>query len=527
MLIYFVVAPVFMALLQYIFPNAKWGKQLCLLVQGALLAFSFYLFTITREAPITTNIGGYHGILGIHLQADSLSSVFLILAAFLFLLASIYCYREKKDRLFWCLMFIWQGTLIGLLLTRDFFNVFVMIEVITMVITILIMFERSKRSIYEGMIYLMTNVVASQFYLFGVGYLYRLTGRLDMEAIMQVMHTLEPSALVLPYALIMTGIAFKCALVPLFSWLPMAHGTPGAPSAVSAILSGLQIKGGVYLFLRVHGIFFEISSGEIFLIVGIITGFVGVFMAICQTDIKLILAYHTISQVGLIFIGLSAGNEYSLLGGMYHIVAHAAFKSVLFLTAGIIIKSYGTRDVYKIGGVLKRMPLVGAVTIAAVLGITGAPFFIGSISKYFISYDVPWLLNWIVIVLSLGTIISFTKYSTMLFGHSDLRGPETQVDKWKLVPSLILGGLCLAGGVFGQQMINYLFHASIRVDPLGYAQKSLIFFASVAVGLLIYKFIVKGNKTLKRIGRLNLGFREICVSMGVFFAMLLVAVGVL
>ena len=527
MLIYLVIAPVFMALLQYLFPNSKWGKPLCLIVQGALLAFSVYLFTITRDTYIYTNIGNYHGFLGIYLRADSLSTVFLMLAALLFLLASIYCYREKKDRLFWCLMFIWQGTLMGLLLTRDFFNIFVMIEVITMLITILIMFERSKRSIYEGMIYLMTNVVASQFYLFGVGYLYRLTGRLDMEAVAQVLHTIEPSALVLPYALIMTGIAFKCALVPLFSWLPMAHGTPGAPSAVSAILSGLQIKGGVYLFIRVHSIFFEISSGEVFLIIGIITGFVGVFMAICQTDIKLILAYHTISQVGLIFIGLSAGNEYSLLGGMYHVIAHGAFKSVLFLTAGIIIKSYGTRDVYKIGGVLKRMPLVGVVTIAAVLGITGAPFFIGSISKYFISYDVSWQLNWIVIVLSLGTIISFTKYSTMLFGHSDLRGPAPEVDNWKLAPSLVLGALCLIGGVLGQQLINYLFHTSVRVDPLGYAQKSLIFFASAAVGLLIYKYIVKGNTALKRIGRLNFGFRDICVSMGVFFAALLVAVGVL
>ena len=107
-------------------------------------------------------------------------------------------------------------------------------------------------------------------------------------------------------------------------------------------------------------------------------------MAVCQKDIKLILAYHTVSQVGLIVAGLCSGTSYGYSGAMLHIYNHALFKSLLFLAAGILIKQYGTRNVYEIRGVMRSLPAVGAACAAGILGITGAPFFNGSISKYFL-----------------------------------------------------------------------------------------------------------------------------------------------
>jgi multicomponent Na+:H+ antiporter subunit D len=178
--------------------------------------------------------------------------------------------------------------------------------------------------------------------------------------------------------------------------------------------------------------------------------------------------------------------------------------------------------------VFKQLPWVGVVTIAAVLGITGAPFFIGSISKYFISADVPLVVELSVIVISLGTIISFTKYSGMLFGKpTPLAGDVPVPDKWRLVPSLGLAAFCLLGGVFGQPLVRFLFVTDATIDIMGYIQKALIFFASAIVGFVIYKYIVKGNAFLKKVGALDLGYRSAVVSMGVFFAIIVVFVGVL
>ena len=353
-----------------------------------------------------------------------------------------------------------------------------------------------------------------------------LTGVFDIYAVGHALTAVPQADLVIPYALIMTGIAFKCSIIPIFGFLPKVRLYPKAPSAVATILSGVQIKTMVYMFIRLQEMFGDFSSHNFFLAVGIAASLTGVIMAICQTDIKMILAYHTMSQVGLIIIGLSAGNEYSMIGGLYHIVSHATFKSALFLSAGIIAHSYGTRDVYKIRGVLRRMPVVGVVTLFAVLGIIGAPFFIGSISKYFIAADVPLWLNITTIIISLGTIISFIKYAGVLFGKdSGLEGPAVKPDIWRVVPSVVLGAFCLVGGVFGGTLARYLFATTATIDAWGYFEKSLIFFASLGAGLLIYKYIVYGNATLKRIGKLNLGFRSVCAAMAAFFGLIVVFVG--
>jgi len=407
------------------------------------------------------------------------------------------------------------------------------VEVGTVVITVLIMYYRVRRQMFTGMVYLMLNIVAMQFYMFGIGYIYMITGAFDIAHAASVIATLDRETLALPYALIMTGMAFKCSLIPIFSFVPKIRLYPGAPSAVVAILSGVQIKTNVFLFMTFQQLFGDFAAYDFFLILGIIVSLTGVFMAVCQTNIRLILAYHTISQVGLIIIGLSYGagfgNEYSLAGGLYHIISHGVFKTALFLSAGIISHIYGTNNVYKIRGLLRRSPIVAAVTIAAVLGITGAPLFIGSISKYFLTATAGPLVEWSVIIISVGTIISFIKYSGMLFGKADdtMIGDMPTPDKWRLIPSVALGIMCLAGGLFGPQIVRFLFLADVSVDPIGYLQKAAIFAVSAAVGLALYKFVVNGNAILKKIGQLDLSFKAACASMGAFFGILLLFVGLL
>jgi multicomponent Na+:H+ antiporter subunit D len=523
MLTYFVIIPVLIGIFLYLFSSAHIGRILAILVQVGLVCFSYYLFTLCQVETVVTLVGGYYGLAGVILAADTLSSVFILLTTFMFLIASIYSFNQDNGKFFWLLMFLWQSSLIGIFLTRDFFNVFVLIEVVTLVVAILIMFDRSNRAMYDGIIYLMVNIVAIKFYLLGVGYMYMLTGVLDMDAATLILHDNHPlSAQIVPYALIMTTIALKCALLPLFSWLPKAHGTPGAPPAVSALLSGVHIKSGVYLFIRMHEVFEGIAATEFFMVVGIITGIGGFILAMSQSDIKLILAYHTVSQVGLIMVGLNMPDYVSQTGALYHIFNHAFFKGGLFLSAGLIIKAYGTRNVYKIRGVLKRYPLLGLATIMAVLGITGAPLFNGMISKYFITYGADWLMNGILIFMSLGTIISFIKYSTMLFGEGE--GEIKKIDLHKQISVFALGIMCLIGGLFSGWFVNFLFGVQTEIGLLGYLEKVGIFIASLGTGYLIFKYYVSRSKLMKKVKAIDLGFRSICVAIVGVFTVIMVAV---
>ncbi|MCL2392063.1 MAG: proton-conducting membrane transporter [Oscillospiraceae bacterium] len=552
MLANFVITPILIAVFLYVFASAKAAKIVAIIAQTAFTGLAVYLFfQVKQYGAIITSIGNYESVMGIILRADTLSTVFVALTAISFLMAALYSYNENEGKLFWFLLFVWQSLLIGIFLTRDLFNVFVLVEVAAVVVSVLIMYNRDNRSMYDGMFYLMTGIIAMQFYLFGLGYIYRLTGVLDMEVAAEILSGLDRSSLVLPYALIITGVGLKCAILPLFTWLPKAHGSPSAPTVVSALLSGVHIKSGIYLFMRVQPIFQELDASGFFLVIGTITGIAGFALAICQTDIKLLLAYSTVSQIGLIITSLSIGNEYTTTGAMYHAFNHSLFKAALFMGAGILSKVYGTRNITDIRGVFRRFPFLGCVIFLAILGITGAPLFNGSISKYFIMYGTTWYITWLLIFINLGTIIVFTKFSTMLFGrfeqkevvvsanakrkgetdfhHRDktakLRNYAESIPVNKQVAIAILGLVCFLGGIFGSEFITFLFNVEVSVDAAGYLEKTMIFAVSVVAGILIYRYVVRDNAFLKRFRAIDFGFRGTCAAMGGFFAAVLIVLG--
>ena len=537
-LIYFILIPVVMGVIIYLTNSKTIAKLMALVTQIALFGASIQMFAQAKAlsdysdkghflgmSGLIYSIGNYQEGMGIVLVADTLSALFVMLTAFFFLIAVCFSYKQEDSGVFWLLTFLWQSTLMGVFLSSDLFNIFAMIEVGIIIVTILIMFNAKKRSMYDGLVYLMINAVIAQFYLLGVAYLYRQTGRLNMYLVSDILRDVDPATLVVPYALIMTFTVLKCAVMPLFSWLPKAHGTPGSPGVVSALLSGLHIKSSIYLFLRFQYLFEPIAIHDFFMILGIITAIFGFTMALGQKDLKLILAYHTISQVGLIFTGLTLGGPYSYIGGLYHMVNHAVFKSVLFMATHVIYTHYGTRNVYKVRGVFKEMPMVGVATLLAIFGIMGTPIFNGSISKYFIASGTYGTLNYVLIFMSLGTIISFIKFSTILFGTPATTVELSPAYRWQSIPLLGLGVLCFLGGLMGSAFIQYLFGVSLTVNPAGYLEKSMIFFASLAGGYILFRFYVTKSKLLKKLGAFELSFREMALSIGVFFAILIVRVG--
>lgn len=512
----FVLLPILAGLISYSLGD-KFRAPFLLIFQLGYFAFAVYGFTQVRDlGEVLWNAGGYQDGLALTLYADRLSIFLVLVLSILFFFFLVYgAGQEYFTQKFTFLYLVLEGLMSGLFLSSDLFNIYIFLEVATVVVSILIMINKEKQAIYDGMIYFFVNVIGTSFLLFGIGMIYNTFGLLDIRYIREAMVFLDnPRAMIIPFGMLMVTISLKTAVTPLFSWLPKAHGTPSAPPVVSALLSGLYIKTGVYLFIRFTNMFQPaIDIKEFFLVIGFLTAIVGFVMALGQHDIKLILAYHTVSQVGLIMIGLNLGAEIAFWGGVMHIFHHAIFKSTLFLTAGVIYEAYGTRDVYRIRGVFKTMPLVGVATLLSVLGIMGAPFFNASISKYMImhgthNYWITLLLN----LVNLGTVMSFVKYSTMLFGTPRI-GHKIEVPKNIQFTSLFLGLASLLTGVFAIPISRFLLDYEFTVDIGEYNQKTIVFVLMIIAGIAFYNGFIKHGSILDRIGHIELTFNGIITAM--------------
>ena len=530
MLPFFVIIPTLIAVFLFMFSGAKAGRIIAIGFQTALAAFALHLFLITREQTEYLVVGDFYGLLGIVLRADNLAAVFVLLTSIIFLVITIYTFNERSSRTYWFLIFLLEAALIGLFLTRDFFNIFVLVEVSTVLITILLMYNRKRRNLFTGMTFIMINIVVMQFYLFGLGYIYMLTGVLDMEAAAHIMSHMNHADLVLPYALIMTAVAAKCSLLPLFTWLPKVNSIPGSRSAVAAVMSGLHIKSGVYLFIRFQDVFGDFAQQDFFVIIGVITGIAGVIGALAQTNIKLVLSYSTIAQIGLLMIGLNMDYAYyAYYGSLFHIINHSIFKTALFMGAGMIANMYATQEIDQIRGLFRVNKTLAIATVLSILGIVGVPLFNGSVSKYFMMRGATGLLEWAMIIINLGTILICIKYCAILFGRPKEKLEERRltINWFKQISTITLGVACFILGIFGEAFKNFAFNLEVHVDALSYLEKAGVFAASVAAGLLITKFVLKDGKLLRPLRNFDLSFKTMCVSVGAFFALMIVVAGVL
>lgn len=513
--------PVTTAAFGFFLPR-KLFQFLGLLTNLLMVLFALALFVEVRwGSEVIELVAGWSDWISIKLVADGLSTPMVLLTTIFISGTFIFSTRATyMDNTFMFLVLLLETAIIGVFLSGDIFNIYVLFELGMLSVAILIMYKRDKQSVYDGMFYLMMNFIAMAFMLLGIGYLYRNIGVLDLMALNTQIATLDdPRTVVVPYALIMTAVALKAALLPLFGWLPRAHGAPSAPSIVSAILSGVQVKVGVYLLVRLQWVFAPaIDAAPFFALLGFLTAVVGFLLAVAQKDIKLILAYHTVSQVGLIVMGLNLGPEIAYWGGLAHIINHALFKGLLFLTAGIIIEEYGTRYYSEIRGVFRRMPAIGLAALAGVLGITGAPFFNGSISKYFIEQGLGGDFGGIAMyIINFGTLLSFVKYSTILFGKSSVDKPVDR-DPFVAGISILFGLACLSMGIFGGPAIELIFAQSYTVTGAYSAQKITTFLATLILGVLTYKyFVTRIGDFLEQIRSYRFNFNQVTVFMTTFF----------
>ncbi|TVR34828.1 MAG: proton-conducting membrane transporter [Spirochaetaceae bacterium] len=543
-----VILPVLAATAGYFLPRSIY-KHVLILVQLVHLLMVVLVFIEVRTGGVIRHyVGGWSDGIGIALVADTLSITMVLLASLLFLLLFLFNYGKRyMDNIFQFLFILLQGVSIGVFLAGDLFHVYVLIELTTITISILIMYKRDKQALYDGLLYILLNLFGVTFFLLGVGFIYKTFGVLDMALIAERIQLLDDTrGLALPYALLLSAIGLKAAILPLFSWLPSAHGALTAPSAVSAVLSGLQVKVGIFLFLRVQWVFSGVfETTGFFFVVALLTAVAGFTIALVHHDVKLILAFSTVSQIGLIMMGLNAGTEVAYFGSVFHIINHALFKALLFITAGVITHAVGTRDITRIRNIAPKAPLFAVATLLAMLGITGGPFFNGSVSKYLIQAGLAGQPGEVLIyIVNLGTIMVFVKYAQMYLPRRNPAASQQAADEGvgdvvvetephgaeQPIPgrafamkavALLIGAVCLAAGVLAAPLMRLLFDHDLPVSGAFYLEKTLIYVVTLAIGIALYYGVVHRSRFLVAVREYRFTFNTICLLYTGFFASLL------
>jgi len=406
--------------------------------------------------------------LGINLVLDGLSGLMLVttavVAAAAMLFSVRYMDRYTARAKFLSLFLLMVTGMNGVILSGDLFNLFVFLEIASIASYALVGFGCEHEELEASFKYMVLGSVGSLFILFAVALTYGMTGALNMTYVARAIHEAKMNAgLAFALSLFIAGFGLKAALVPFHAWLPDAH--PSAPAPISAMLSGVLIKAlGVYglarLIFNVFGV--SVPLGWVLIALGVLSMVIGVFLAVGQWDFKRLLAYHSISQMGYVVLGFGIGAlitarqgdavwaSLAILGGLFHLVNHAVFKSLLFLTSGSVGRATGTRQLKRMGGLVQRLPFTGAAAGVASASIAGVPPFNGFWSKLILVMAAVqarlFALAAVTVLVSFVTLLSFLKVQRYVFLGAlpeDLRDAQESTCSMLLAMGF-LAVLCLA-----------------------------------------------------------------------------------
>ncbi|MDI6828917.1 MAG: proton-conducting transporter membrane subunit, partial [Armatimonadota bacterium] len=415
------------------------------------------------------------------LYADSLSALLVILVSLISLTAIVYSlkymWHQVKEgglphtttsgRLTtfygWLMLFI--STMIWACLSNNIIMLYVAVEASTIASGLLVAFYWDKRALEAGYKYLMLLTVGITFSLFGCVLLYatgsNLPGVGGSKGLLISELRLHASSfpittVVLASAFLIIGFGTKAGVAPFHPWLPDAHAE--APTPISALLSGVMIKVAMYALVRTVTIFYpSFSPVAMFALgLGVFTLVIGDLMALAQDDLKRMLAYSSVSQIGYILMGFGIGTQLGMYAGLFHMVNHAIAKALLFLAAGAVIYSTGVRSVSQLGGLAKKMPITSFCFFIGALAVSGIPPLNGFHSKLALFIAGANAGNWLAIgfgiAASLVTLVVLLKAAKNIFwGEESMAVAQPSVREAPLtvvVSMLFLAILCLAIGLY-------------------------------------------------------------------------------
>jgi len=428
----------------------------------------------STEAPFTA-----------YLLVDPLGALLAAVALGLAALVALYSmrYMPKRDiGKFYALLLLMTTGMVGLGFAGDLFSLFVLFEVMSIASFVLVAFEREHwEPVEAGVKYLVISTAGSLMALLGIAMVYTYTNSLDLTRIPALLVERAGTAeLMAITALLVVGFGVKAALVPMHTWLPDAHSA--APTGISAMLSGIVIEAGLIAMLKsLIAVRADEIGGLLFPLLALVTMFVGNLVALRQSDLKRLLAYSSVAQMGYIFMGVGFALGYpvaagfsGMRGALYHILNHAIMKGGAFLCAGIFLYLLGTRDLRKLSGIGRRYPVVGISMLIFALALAGTPPFNGYFSKLLLcraGADVgPWGV-FMIVMLILNSVISLFYYlgaaNRLLFGAP----PEDQrvtrsVPFLMVLPVVVLAVLTLLLGVWPELGLQLVDPAAEHLDTL-------------------------------------------------------------
>ena len=447
-----------------------------------IISSALILNHVHTVGPIIYRFGGHASRLGIEFVVDPFSAFF---TTFVVILATIvYAYscgdategiEEKEYGRYYILLFILLMSMFGILYTNDLFNTYVFIEILSITTCSIISIKRKKETYTAAFRYVMLNEIGSLSYLFGVALIYMATEYTNITLVGEALESvwiLYPTNILIALGFMIVGIGIKAAIFPFHIWLPDAHSS--APSTSSAILSAIVVKVYILVFakllFRVYGIDI-LNELNIPLILGIVAG-VGMIMgsvfAIAQKDVKRMLGYSSVAQVGYIVLGMSLVSISGLYAAFFHIISHGLMKTALFLSVGAIIFYKKTRKVNDFDGLGFIMPVAMGVFSIAALGMIGIPLTSGFISKLNLGIAVldkgQVIFLIVLIISSLLNVIYYLPIIILAFLKNEKYKYRLQTiektPKMMLIPLMVLGLFILGLGVF-PNMLKELIDAAV------------------------------------------------------------------
>ncbi|WP_028108803.1 proton-conducting transporter membrane subunit [Ferrimonas futtsuensis] len=417
-------------------------------------------------------------------MADGLSWLFAVIIALVMLVVCVYSgpYMRKDPRanLYYFFLLLMLGSLLGVVTATDLGNFYLFWELMTWTSYLLVIHPRTPKALRAGRKYFLMCAGGAYIMHFGILLLHANLGSFEFAHLAAAAGQLPTGDALVILACFLVGLGVKAGLWPVHGWLPDAH--PVAPSSISAPMSAILTKVGLYGILKLLFLVFGSAAlsrltGEgalsiplVITLLGAVTLIYGELAALREPDLKRMLAFSTLAQVGEITAVLGLGSYLALAAGLAHLVNHAIFKSLLFLCAGSIIYRYGSKTLTELAGAGRRMPITGVCLATGLLAIMGLPPFSGFFSKYLMIFAAVDQGNLVLpVVILVGSLIGAVYYLRIfrVLFFTPAQGQATEAPVGMLLPQLLLAALVLAAGLFPNAVLGLVQPVVAQLSPAG------------------------------------------------------------
>lgn len=426
-----ILLPLFGAALSIALGHSRQAQRVIgVLTLGAVAGCSIVLLTrVDDQGVSSTQAGGWSAPVGITLVADRLAAIMLVIAVLMLLAVLVYAIGQpgaEEDHVgFHPVYLMLAAGVSAAFLTGDLFNLFVAFEVMLMSSYVLITLGGRAAQVRSGMTYVVISLIASTLFLLALAFVYSATGTVNLADLSSKVADLPPGVRSGLAVLLIVVFGIKSAIFPLFFWLPDSY--PTAPTPVTAVFAGLLTKVGVYALLRTQTLLFppDTQPGDLLLVVAGLTMIVGVLGAITQNDIKRILSFHIVSQIGYMIMGLGLFTVAGLAGAVLYVIHHIVVKTTLFLVAGLVEQRRGTGQLARLTGLSRLEPLLAVLFLLPALSLAGIPPFSGFVAKLALVEAGVGAQEYGIVAVSLGvsllTLFSMTKiWANAFWGPRDV-----------------------------------------------------------------------------------------------------------